>query len=234
MSLYRCWVLVADLVGSRQVAERAVLAERLEKALGELPARTGSEAWIAPLTSVRGIDELSAVLRRPGPAAAAKLLLDVALWPHGFRFALALGDIDVGLDTGRAEAMDGPAFHRAADALERARAERRSFALAVETWPREVARAVEAAVALQDAVVGAWTETRARVVQVALRLRELRGAGRGLQSALALELGVKQPTVSQHLAKAHWREIETLLESLPAGLDRLAETYDHRAQESRG
>lgn len=231
MNLYPCWVLVADLVGSRRVADRAGLARRLEQSLRELPGRTGADAWIAPLTSVRGIDELSAVLRRPGPAVAAKLLLDVALWPHRFRFALARGDLDVGLDSGRAEAMDGPAFHRAADALERVRAERRTLALAVDSWPEEVARAVEAAVALHDAVVDTWTQKRARVVDAALRLRERRGEGRGLQSALALELGVKQPTISQHLAKAHWREIEALLDSLPRGLDRLAETYDDAVRE---
>lgn len=213
------WALVADLEGSREVADRAALARALETALREIREISGPDAraWIAPLESVRGLDELSGVLSRPGPALAAVFHLARELWPHRFRFALAWGDLDVGFDSGQAGAMDGPAFHRAADALRRARRQRLPLALQVPGWPEEAVALVEDAVRLHTALTAAWTPRQAEVVRTWWRL--------GPQRQVARHLGIAQSTVSETLAKARARDLRALEEDLPRHLDWLHRTF---------
>ncbi len=212
------WALVADLEGSRALPDRFALARRLEGVLASLrreSARTGAP-WLAPLESVRGLDELSGVLHRPGPALQAVFRLTLELWPHRFRFALARGTLDVGLGSGQAGAMDGPAFHRAADALQRARREKLPLALAVPGWPREAGAVIEGALRLHAVLTAAWTPRQAETVRVWRRLNR--------QREVARALGVTQPTVSEILSKARARELLALEEDLPRHLDWLART----------
>ncbi len=217
------WAFVADLEQSRKVRNRASLSKQLErelaylqgdKAPGRLAARghrPQPEAWLAPLESVRGIDELSGVCRTPGVALAAAFHLTLALWPHRFRFALARGPLDVGLETGEAGAIDGPAFHLAADALARAHEEKRPLTFTVPEWEPAAVAALEDAFGLHRAFTKEWTKRQREVVQAWYRHET--------QHEVAKVLGISQSTVSETLDRAHALELLALETSLPAHLD---------------
>jgi len=217
------WAMVADLEQSRLVENRPALAQHLEEVLAQLRSlaepgnqmvrgpRLQPEAWLAPLESVRGLDELSGVCRQPGPALGAAFHLTLALWPHRFRFALARGPLDIGLETGQAGAIDGIAFHRATDALARARKEKLPFAVAVPEWEEASQAAIEDALRLHRVFVIDWTKRQAQVVQAWYRSET--------QQEVAHAVGISQPTVSESLDRAHAQELLALEEHLPAHLD---------------
>ncbi len=107
------FVLVGDMIHSRAIRERHKMAQRVEAQI-RLVNRRWRGAWIAPLTTTRGMDEISGVLREARPAFDIVVFLNSALHPARFRSALASGAVDVAPESGDAAAMDGPAFHRAA------------------------------------------------------------------------------------------------------------------------
>lgn len=227
------WAMVADLEGSRDLADRPAFAADLRRALARIrrPSTAGPEgtgptdpgaarvldhpdagsAWVAPLEAVRGLDELSGVARRPGPALRAAFHLTLALWPHRFRFALARGRLDVGVAGGRASAMDGPAFHRAADALERARRDDLPCAFAVPEWPAAATAGLESSLRLHFLWVADWTARQAEVYRLWRAL--------GVQRDVAERLDVTPSNVSMTLDRAHAHELAANERSFPALLD---------------
>lgn len=191
------YVLVGDLVASRRAPARRSLTQRLERALADSAQRF---PWQAPLMSTRGLDEISGVLSQPSTAFDVCVALNEALWPQRFRFALACGAIDVAPGSAVAADMDGPAFHRAADALSRGRATDLPFTLAVPPAQPAACAMAEALGALHGTLMRQWSPGAARAVE-ALRHG-------GSQSAAAAALGITQQAVSGALARAHQRKME--------------------------
>ena len=208
----RAVVLVADLVTSRRVANRAALHERLQRSLEGLEA--DKAAWVAPLVPVKGIDELSGVLAQPARAFDLALKVNLAVWPERFRYALAEGAIDVAFETRRAPAMDGSAFHRAADALARARSEGLPFTLSAVELGTASRDSVEALLALHAQLMRQWTPREAEAV-LAYRRHDN-------QSAAAQELGVSQQAISDALKRASH---PLLVRAEDAARARLAEIF---------
>lgn len=190
--------LVADLVSSRTAPNRAVLAERIEATLAQL-ASAAPGAWVAPPRTTRGLDEVSGVLASAGPAFDLALALNEAVWPATFRVAVADGEIDVRAHSGDAGAMDGPAFHRAADALARAESEGIDFALDLSRLAAADRDLVEATAALHASLRSTWKPSRHRAV-VARRQY-------GTQRAAAGALGVTPQTISAALQAAHYESL---------------------------
>jgi predicted DNA-binding protein (UPF0251 family) len=188
------FVLLGDLVGSRQVADREAFEARAKATLADLATAWPDAGWVAGPILTRGIDEVAAVLARPRRAFDFAVGLNLAVWPQRFRFALASGTIDIGLEAGNVADMGGTAFHHAADAIARARRDRQPFALALEDCPEATAGLVEAAAALHQAIVVRWTEREAATV------RAYRQAGS--QAAAAERLGVSQQAVSDAMRRA--------------------------------
>ncbi len=195
------FALSADLAASRRAPDRARLARTVAKALRHLAA-AWPEAWVAPPVTTRGLDEISGALRRPEHAFDALAALNAAVWPQRFRAALAEGTVDVGARTHDARAMDGPAFHRAADALLRAKREDLPLVLAVDFLTPEEQRVLEQAMRLHGAVAAAWKPSRAAAAAA------LRAAG--TQKAAARRLKITPQSVSEALAAAHGTEIVAL------------------------
>jgi hypothetical protein len=187
------YALIADLVGSRTIKNRKGLSRTIGLALSDAASAHAAE-WHAPLAIARGLDELSALMTRPDRAFDVAVALNLAIWPHRFRFSLASGTVDVGLETARAPAMDGSAFHRASDGLRRAKQFDLPFAVVAPELPAEVSRLVEELARLHGILMADWTRSRARTV-AAFR-------GLGSQKRVAGELGVTQQSVSEALRRA--------------------------------
>jgi hypothetical protein len=201
------------MIQSRAVRERRSVARRVEAQLRQVNRRW-RDAWAAPLTTTRGMDEISGVLRDPRPAFDIVVFLNAALHPARFRCALASGAIDVAPDSGDAAAMDGPAFHRAADALAHARRRGFPFAAAIEGQPPEVRGLVEATAGLHDAISASWTSREAEAVQV-YRLV-------GTQAAVARKLRITQQAVSDALSRARFPDLSVAEDAIRAWLEQLS------------
>ncbi|MBX3321892.1 MAG: hypothetical protein KF757_02760 [Phycisphaeraceae bacterium] len=206
------YALIADLIDSRLVKNRAALAERLGQALEELRVGFASE-WTAALTSTKGIDELSAALVRPDRAFEIAVALNERVWPHRFRWALGCGAIDIGLDSGDAGALDGSAFHRAADALARAKREKMPFAVMVPEAPESLVMLTEAAAAAHGRLMHEWS-ARQREFVIAARVHET-------QLGAAEALGVSAQTISRSLSRAGFDLMQRIENAVHCGLSEM-------------
>ncbi|MFG0330145.1 MAG: hypothetical protein ACF8PN_09635 [Phycisphaerales bacterium] len=184
-------VIVADLETSRKVERRRAFAEELRAALSATVGRF--PIWFADLTPTRGIDELSGVLHEVDRAFDIMVDLNIQIWPHRFRFALARGVIDVGLESTDAGAMDGTAFHRGADALDRAKTEGLALAIELPFLDRREASVVEQLATLHGDIMRRWTPREAESVRI---YRET-----GSQVRAAKRLGVTQQATSDALRR---------------------------------
>ena len=201
------FVLVADLVASRRAPRRAELAARLERCLTALREHPD---WQAPLMSTRGLDELSGVLRCPDAAFDIVHTVSLAVWPQRFRFSLAAGPLDLARDSRVAADMDGPAFHRAANALARVRDTGQAVGFDLPASDPAVVRLAETAANLHQLTVAHWSPAAA----AAAAAYETSGT----QAEAAQRLGVTQQAVSAALHRAQQAELAAARTTLRAWL----------------
>jgi len=169
----------------------------IESTLTELNDRFRDD-WHAPLVTTRGLDELSGVLRRPRHAFDVMVRVNETIWPNRFRFAMASGTIDVAEHGGDAAAMDGPAFHHAADALRRAADQNIPLALNMVEIAETHGAVAESLAGLYGLIVSRITPARHRVLTAYRKLRSQRAVGH--------KLGISQQSVSEAMGKVHARE----------------------------
>lgn len=199
------YVLLGDVVASRDIDERPEFGATLADACDAVSDRHADE-FVAPLEPLKGIDEVGGVLTGPQELYDVLDGLRERLHPQELRVAVAAGSVDVGLETGDISRMDGPAFHRADELLSELGSSSLRVAFDFERAPLDAALADE--VNLLFLLKRRWTDRQRDIVR-AYRDTESQGA-------VADELGVSQPAVSQALARASWpavREIEGRLRS---------------------
>jgi hypothetical protein len=96
--------------------------------------------------------------------------------------------------------MDGPAFHRAGTALERARADDLPFALDLVERTAEATAVAETLARVHAVLMRRWTRAQLAAVRA---MEDCRA-----QLAAAERLGITQQAVSDALRAAGWREVE--------------------------
>lgn len=109
-------VLLLDLVGSSELADRQAATDRVQAAQ-QTVNRHFEGHWLAPLETTRG-DETAAVLHYAAPAYDVVRSMADAIHPLRLRAVLVYGELVAGIDTGRAAIIDGPAFQRADETME--------------------------------------------------------------------------------------------------------------------
>ena len=195
------YVLIGDLVESRRIVDRPAFERLIDHELESLHERYAEEfRWMAPLKRVLGIDEIAGVLRNPWRVFDIAVGINLAIWPQRFRFALATGAIDIGLDQHDVAKMDGPAFHQAADALQRARDNGLGFVLAIPERSVQACRLAEALADLHHLIVANWTRREAQAV------RAFRSFG--TQAIAAKHLDISQQAVSDALRRARAHHLD--------------------------
>lgn len=190
-----------DLVGSRNLRNRNELAPMIERAMA-VASQSRDAGWLAPPMLTRGLDEFSAALESLLPVFDFSVALNEALWPLRFRIGIGVGAVDVGLETGLASRLDGPAFHLAAEALADARATRRPLVIRDPSADPVLLAALEALAQAHGALVEGWTPAAARQVPM------MRTAGH--QARVAGMLGVTQQAVSRTLTRARYRDLRDI------------------------
>ena len=208
------WIaFIADLQASRRLANPEQFAKHLSPALEELEKRYRAE-WRAPLMITAGLDRLSGLLKQPRHAFDVAVDLNLQAWPERYRVAVAAGPLHVGMNTRSAAAMHGPAFHRASEALERARTSDLLFAIDLGAQLEVECELAENVARLHATIMESWTEARARAVKF---FREL-----GNQQEVAARLGISQQAVSQALAGAHHEKLQDAERAMQAWLGKVS------------
>ena len=205
-------VVIGDVIGSRDVADRATLRKLIDDGVERVNDEL-ADRLLAPFATLKGVDEVGGVLASVEGAYRAVRLLTEAIHPTAMRVAIVYGPVDVGIDTNDVAEMDGPAFHRADDALRGL--DERLVALSVEdaiSWQVDL---VEAEMELLSRWKEAWTPRQAEVVRT---YREERTMG-----AAADRLEISVQSVSKTLKRAQAATIIEVEETLETALSHLAE-----------
>jgi len=190
----RC-VVLGDVVASRDATDRAAVGAALDTGI-DRANDAAADSLHAPFTVLKGVDEVGGVLTRPDDAYDAMRAIVEALHPHEIRFGVAWGTVDVAPNATDVAAMDGPAFHRADEALTRVADADRYVGLALAdlaTAPTPTLLAGQCD--LLFLLKAEWTPRQCEVVTA------YRGAD--TMTAVADDLGVTVNTVSRTLQRAH-------------------------------
>lgn len=168
-----------------------------------------SEDLFADVAVLKGVDEVGAVLT--APASVYGIVRDLAdrLHPQEVRFALARGRVDVGLDERDVAMMDGPAFHRADELLDRVERSDLLFDADLDRSPLQTAIADE--INLLLVLRGQRTDRQREIVEQYERTSS--------QREVAAELGISQQAVSNALSRANWQMTNTIENRLQRTLE---------------
>lgn len=196
------YVVLVDLVGSRDIDDRTAFESRLEAAMNFINGTEG-EHISTPMTRMKGIDEFGCVLTSLEPLPSIVCGLLDRIHPTLARFGVASGEIDIGYDHETVAEMDGPAFHRARTLLEDV--ESNELFVGVDTGtPTDalVSAALNAFVLARDTI----TE---RQMEVILAYEQ-----HGTQTAAGDRLDIPQQAVSDALRRANYQRRRTIQDEL--------------------
>lgn len=188
-----------DVIRSRQVQDRQRLQELLFQAVDEANRRFG-QAIAARFTVTHG-DEVQGLL----PVAQAANILPLcehfidAVAPQRVRFGIGAGDLATQLQP-IAIGMDGEAWYRANEAIDRARRQRKSFVMEAGAGADEVNAIVDYFLTHR----ALWSENQREAVRL---LEEL-----GTQQKVAAHLGISRAAVSKRLTGCLWDQYAALRE----------------------
>lgn len=208
----RLIAVVGDLVGSKKHANRPLVEPALRETIGSLNHEYSTEVY-APLRLVRGIDEISGVLRKPDFSFEICARVNEKIFPARLRWGIGWGEIDVNLESHDAGAMDGTAFHYAAAAMDRARKHKLTYAFSFPNITTEEIAFIESSAALYSAIVKGWTEKSA-MLSIAMRNNQR-------QADAAAELDISPQRVSQLMRRGSIEELRNFEDAISWSLANL-------------
>ncbi len=197
--------VIGDVVASRHARERSQMQERLRHALEEVNERF-EDLVVAHFLITIG-DEFQGLLKGVEELDRLLSLLRSRANPAELRFGLGFGQLATPLRE-QAIGMDGPCFHRARAAVERAKARR----TAIEVHVGDESAALDIYSVLYSALRARWTAKQRKVVDLAQTGME------GKQIAKSLE--VSPSAVSQHLSAAGYEAVSQATVTWLATLER--------------
>ena len=195
------YVLLADLVGSRLVADRPGFDQKLQAALAHV-SKTFKNAFSLPLQVWKGLDEVAAVLKTPVELYNIISVIQGAVAPEKFRFVLVQGNIDLVPSNGDVRQADGTAFHQAAEAMQQLKREGLLFYCKTANALWDAAYSNQLNLLLQ--LKSGWTLRQRLLYEAYIKS--------GRQEKVAEALGITQQTVSktlQSIGAAQMQLLET-------------------------
>ena len=106
--------LIGDIVASKQLAKRGEFQAKLALLLKGISSR--NSALVSPYTITLG-DEFQAVYQRADTLFPDIFTILAGIHPAQARFAIGVGELTTDINPKQALGMDGPAFHRAREAI---------------------------------------------------------------------------------------------------------------------
>lgn len=204
------YVVLADVVDSREVGERDAFRDGLVEALEYVNERHQRSIETA-FGTIKGIDEFGGVLRDIGPVY--EVISDVlnGIHPVRVRFGIARGRVDVNETADSVAEMDGPAFHRADRLLSEAESD--DVYVYVDTGEDALDLLVSNNINLLLMYRDRWTERQVEIIRAYER--------HGTQTEAAEELDVRQQAVSQSLTRAGYNRTKQIRMQLRDALEGL-------------
>ena len=196
-------VFTADIVGSRRTKDQPWQQQELNRRLQTF-AQEYAEAFLCLPSLSRG-DEIQGVLAEPTDFAKMIRRLRYAIRPLIIRVGLGVGTITTDFNPKDSWQMDGPAFHRARQALE----EVKNLKWAVTRWVSD-RQNIDGKLNILLKTVGViqsrWTSSQWEAVSLYEKM--------GTYKAVAQYLGITAQNVEKRCRAARWhvvREAETEL-----------------------
>ncbi|MEX0762149.1 MAG: SatD family protein [Dehalococcoidia bacterium] len=186
-------VLIGDVEDSRGLPDRAGAQRGLQQALRRLNEELEHEL-AAPLALTAG-DEIQGLLNSPEVAVSIIVRLADELFPVRLIYGLGTGALATGISSHVAE-IDGPAFHRARNAL--TAAGHTGSWLAAEGFGPELDRALSALFHLMSAIRSRWTGKQASYTAAARTM---------MQKDVAGQFGVSPSVISESLKSASFEAV---------------------------
>jgi hypothetical protein len=199
-------VLIADLVDSRAVPERATFQEELKALLRQVSA-DAAPRLLSPLTLTLG-DEFQAVYRSFEDVLPDLVRILAGIAPVRARFALAVGPLSTRINPLAALEMDGPAFIRARELMQELKSQPRSV-IQVGWVDGPDPGLANAALAMLSGMMEGWKPGTLVLLQHQL-------AGRSVEEIARL-MAMTPRGVYKHVAGRHLSEARALLRQV--GLD---------------
>jgi len=196
------FVLIGDIVESREIPQRSIFKESFKAAIDDLNTQF-SRDLISPFTVTLG-DEFQAVLHDTSQLFIMIHQLQLRFGQKLIRFALGCGGIETEINRENAIGMDGPAFHHARRAMEQAKANNRHLFYSGDDLHAALANQLLGWI---DLTCDRWKKERLNILYLYRK-----GAN---QRQIAQKLKMTQPAVSQNLNSPGVRaviESERLLE----------------------
>jgi len=199
--------VIGDIVESKRLGrKREALQKTLRATLGRVSA--AGKGVASPYTITLG-DEFQAVYRSADSLWADVVQVLAAIHPVQARFALGVGELETRLNTKQALGMDGPAFHRARDAMTALKEKGGRLRIGGET--EEAWRLANGTLALLSHHLEGWSGNRLRVLQGLLRGETVR--------ELEDTLGISRVAVYKNINAAALDEVAGICHELARALN---------------
>ncbi len=194
--------LIGDIKGSRGIEKRGAFQERLKTALLKVNNKYAED--IASNFIITLGDEFQGLLSSGKNIMGIITELERRVHPAEVRFGIGIGEVTTAIDPRQAIGADGPAYHKAREAVEylKQREKKKSTGdadIRLETDGGEQAAAalLNTIFLLMTAVKRSWTERQKEAVWDLLKHRDS-------QSAVAGRLSIKQSSVQKILALSRY------------------------------
>ncbi|MBP2652907.1 MAG: SatD family (SatD) [Firmicutes bacterium] len=207
--------IIGDIVGSRKLKNRFMVQQEF-LAAAEL-ANCEFREYIESAFTVTIGDEFQVLLRKISAAPRVIEFVKHTMSDVEFLFGVGIGGMATEIKT-TAIGMDGPAFHFARKALERAKKRKRPSVVFESTII-----GIEMLNALQFFIESCEKRQSKRQKEAIYHLR------RNLtQDNVAEIMGIRQQSVHDLLANAYWTELEEAREAIAAYLEKIEDDAESR------
>ncbi|RPF21634.1 SatD family protein [Myceligenerans xiligouense] len=185
------FTLIGDLIGSREVPDRAAVQRTIGKILDRVNGAIDTVQLLEPTVG----DEIQGGFHTIGDATLATLLIRLELAPHvDMRFGLGYGDVTVHDADRRPLLQDGPGWWTAREAIDKLKGKHGTFYVGPQGGDRTPDPAlVNAFLLARDALVATLNDRQHRMLLLALRGKS--------QRAIAEAEGITESAVSQAFAR---------------------------------
>lgn len=194
-------VFIGDLIGSKGMSERGQAQERIKKAINKVNHNYHSYL-ISPFTITQG-DEIAAVLKNIAFTYEIVINLEKEIFPLKMRFGISLGKITTPLYKDAA-AVDGPAFYKAAEALEKAKKE--DSLIVFNTGNLAFDILINTLESLLHLLKNSWTDQQRRIAILYSQLKN--------QKKVAERIKISQPAVTKVLKTTSFKKVQRAEESV--------------------
>lgn len=156
-------VLIGDIEASKKLdtPKREKIQQQLQKVLEEI--NENSSHLVSPYTLTLG-DEFQAVLDGADNLFTYAWKILSVLYPVKVRFSIGVGELSTSINRKQALGMDGPAFHKAREGIDRLKKNGFLFTLSVQERKDTVLNALNNSLYLLSGQVRSWNRNRLAIL----------------------------------------------------------------------